>query len=59
MGELPEDPVMLLSFVNTQLRDSCSSLDSFCKSYGVEPEDIKARLASIDYEYSDKLNRFC
>ena len=28
--KLPEDPVMLLSFVNTKLRDQYASLDALC-----------------------------
>ena len=29
---LPQDPIMLLSYVNTQLRDHYVSLDDFCAS---------------------------
>lgn len=59
MDNLPGDPMILLSFVNTQLRDNYDSLDSFCKNYGVSQQDIRARLAAIDYEYDKNLNRFC
>jgi len=34
--ELPKDAVILLSFVNTKLRDFYPSLDEFCKAAGVE-----------------------
>ena len=35
---LPEDPVILYSFVNTQLRDKYSSLDDFCRSNNIDAE---------------------
>ena len=37
---LPKDPFMLLSYVNTQLRDNFSSLSELCSSLGVSEEDI-------------------
>lgn len=55
---LPNDPMILLSYVNTQLRDSYSSFDEMCKSLCVDAESIKAKLASIDYEYNAELNKF-
>lgn len=30
---IPKDPYMLLSFINTKLRDDFDSLDKFCDSY--------------------------
>lgn len=36
MNNLPKDPVMLLSFVNMQLRDNYSSLTELCKTYMVD-----------------------
>lgn len=55
---LPEDPMMLLSYVNTQLRDFYPDLASFCKSQDVAEEDLKNKLKTIDYEYDEKLNKF-
>lgn len=55
---LPKDPVMLLSYINTQLRDFYSSLDELCNSLDLEKEDIVSSLSSIDYEYDAKTNRF-
>ena len=56
--ELPKDAAMLLSFVNTKLRDYYSSLDEFCKAAGVERGDIVEKLGMIDYEYDEGLNKF-
>ena len=51
---LPEDPMILLSYVNTQLRDFYSDLEAFCQDLNVDAE----KLRSIDYEYDEKSNRF-
>lgn len=55
---LPNQPMMLLSFVNTKLRDEFSSLDDFCYDFDVEKETIIERLAGIDFEYDETLNKF-
>ena len=55
---LPEDPMMLLSYVNTKLRDFCKSLDEFCNSQDVSAEELNKKLKTIDYEYDEKLNKF-
>ena len=55
---LPLDPVMLLTVVNMNLRDRYSSLTDFCKSNNVDEEDIKKRLAAIDYYYVEEKNQF-
>ena len=51
---MPKDPVMLLSFVNTQLRDNYNSLEELCKS----EEEITNKLKSINYEYNNEKNQF-
>lgn len=56
---LPKDPFMLLSFVNTKLRDEFSSLESFCEDVGVNQQDIISALAKIDYRYDKEKNQFC
>ncbi|MDO4499895.1 MAG: DUF4250 domain-containing protein [Erysipelotrichaceae bacterium] len=55
---LPEIPVMLLSYINTKLRDEYSSLEDLCDGLDVSEEDITAKLASIGYHYSKELNKF-
>ena len=46
---IPKDPVMLLSYVNTQLRDYYDSLDDFLKDKELSREGLIKKLASIDY----------
>lgn len=55
---LPNDPVMLLSFVNTQLRDFYSSLDDFCGAFHIEAASLCEKLSAIDYEYDAATNQF-
>ena len=55
---LPKDPVMLLSFINTQLRDTYASLDELCAAMGADQAQICETLGQIDYQYDEKLNKF-
>lgn len=56
---IPKDPVMLLSFLNTQLRDFYPSLSELCKSMDLEQEEITEKMAMMDYHYDEGQNRFC
>lgn len=58
MPQLPKDPVMLLSFTNTQLRDHYPNLTEFCKAFIVEENEIINTLKMIDYEYDSSTNQF-
>lgn len=55
---IPKDPMMLLSYVNTQLRDFYPDFATFCKEKGVGAAEITETLRSIDYEYDETANRF-
>ena len=55
---IPKDPVMLLSYVNTQLRDYYSSLDDLCSSLNLEKQTIIQSLQEIDYTYEKDYNQF-
>ena len=55
---IPKDPVMLLSYVNTQLRDYYDSLDDFLKDKELSREELIKKLASFDYQYDAELNQF-
>lgn len=58
MDNLPKDPVMLLSVVNTKLRDFYFSLEDFCQAEGVDEATLKSRLEAIDYFYNEETNQF-
>jgi len=55
---IPNDPVMLLSFINMKLRDDYSSLDELCKSLDIERAEITEKLGSLGYTYNAGYNQF-
>ena len=55
---LPKDSMMLLSFVNTRLRDDGISLDDFASQFQVERSFIEEKLDKIGYTYNNELNKF-
>ncbi|MBE7088545.1 MAG: DUF4250 domain-containing protein [Clostridiales bacterium] len=55
---LPQDNFILLSFINTKLRDEYSSLQDFCEKTDEDAEEICVRLQSIGYYYNEELNAF-
>ena len=56
--ELPNDPMMLYSAVNTYLRDRYESLDELCADLGVERSALEEKLRSAGFEYSAEHNKF-
>lgn len=57
-SSLPNDPMILLSFINTKLRDFYKSLDDFCHDTNCSKEDIINKLSAIGYKYNSQLNKF-
>lgn len=55
---IPSDPVMMLSYLNTQLRDNYDSLDQLCDTLDVDKSEIVSKLASIGYRYNETQNQF-
>ncbi len=55
---IPNDPVMLLSFVNMKLRDKYTSLDDMCEDLDVLSTEIIEKLDKIDYHYDVEKNQF-
>jgi hypothetical protein len=55
---LPKDPIILLSYINTKLRDEYNSLEDLCKSMNINRQELEAALATIDYTYTMETNRF-
>lgn len=58
MTQLPNDPVLLLSVVNTALRDRFPTLERLAAFYQTDPESIKKRLEAINYFYDSETNQF-
>ena len=58
MQKIPKDPIMCLSFVNTQLRDAYNSLEELSRAFDVKKEELDERLAAVGYVYQPDLNQF-
>ena len=55
---IPNDPVMLYSFLNTKLRDMYASFDALCEDMDLDKEAILAKLAAMDFIYDEEKNQF-
>ena len=55
---IPSDPIILYSFINTMLRDRYASLQEFCIANNLDEKVIMERLASAGFEYDQGSNRF-
>jgi len=55
---IPNDPNMLLSYVNLKLRDYYSSLEALCDDLDVSRAEIEEKLGSIGYSYQEERNQF-
>jgi hypothetical protein len=58
MPTIPKDPVILLSFLNTRLRDYYSSLDALCEDLEQDPQELTKKIAAIGYTYDSEKNQF-
>lgn len=52
------DPNILLSIINTKLRDKYASLDILCYDLELTKEYILNRLKDIGYNYNEEKNQF-
>lgn len=55
---LPKDPMLCLSVVNTKLRDYYKNLDALCQDLNIEKEVLIEKLSMIDFEYDENRNQF-
>lgn len=55
---IPKDPVILLSYINTQLRDYYPTLVDLCRSLDLDQSVLEQTLKAIDYEYDPSQNQF-
>ena len=58
LNGLPSDPIILLSVINTKLRDYYKSLDALCDDMNIPSATLTEKLKMIDYEYDGKRNQF-
>ena len=55
---LPNDPMILLSYVNTQLRDRYESLAALCEDLDADEDALKEKLAAAGFNYDSERNQF-
>lgn len=55
---IPKDPFILLSYINTKLRDAYPNLEDLCKSMLIPQEFLESTLGSIRYSYDKYSNQF-
>lgn len=55
---VPNDPVILFSYLNTLLRDKYPSLDSLCEDMELSKEEILQKLSAVGFRYDEENNRF-
>lgn len=58
MDTLPKDPYILLSYINTKLRDDYDSLDELCESMDISRNNLESTLNAAGFEYEPSGNRF-
>ena len=55
---LPKDPMILLSVINTKLRDEYADLDALCDALDEDREELEVRLAAAGFVYDKGRNAF-
>ena len=55
---LPGDPVILMSVINTKLRDYYPTLDALCEDMQIDRKELADKLDLIDYAYDAGRNQF-
>ena len=56
--ELPKDPAMLVSVLNTKLRDFYPTLDALCDDMEADKDELIKKCAAIGYTYIPERNQF-
>ena len=55
---LPQDPAILLSYVNTCMRDEGCTLEEFCAGHDADQAELEAKLAALGFCYDPEHRRF-
>ena len=55
---LPQDPCILLSVINTKLRDGYSSLSALCEGLDADEKELVETLSGAGYAYDPAANQF-
>jgi hypothetical protein len=55
---IPKDPIMLMSYLNTQLRDKYSSLADLTEDLELDEKEISDKLSAAGFIYDSEANKF-
>ncbi len=55
---LPNDPFMLLSFINMKLRDQYNNLEQLCEDLDINRKELIEKLNAAGFEYDSVQNKF-
>jgi hypothetical protein len=58
MDRLPQDPIMLMSFINLKLRDFYPSLEALCEDMDINRQELIEKMLKAGFEYSETNKRF-
>lgn len=55
---VPQDPILLMSMINTLLRDQYASLEALCEDRELDAAAIRGALETAGYRYDPAQNQF-
>ena len=55
---IPKDPMILLSWLNTRLRDEYPDLDALCEDQDLDRAALEEKLLSAGFRYDEAQKRF-
>ena len=56
--KLPEDPLLLLSYINLKLRDEYESLDDLVEDLDLSKDSLVEKLKKAGFIYIEDINQF-
>lgn len=56
--QLPKDPYILVSLINTKLRDFYADPEDLCKSLGLDQNQLEQTLSAAGFRYDPDTNQY-
>ena len=56
--KIPNDPFILFSYINTQLRDTGMTLAAFCEEHELDAAALTEKLRAAGFSYDEAQRRF-
>ena len=55
---VPNDPLILVSYINMKLRDGCISLQEFCDENGLDRNELEEKHSAAGFEFDENADCF-